>query len=102
MNGLSLIIPFLNESDGMEACCRTLDKFVGTLRFPVELVFVDDGSTDGTGDIIRACRFEHAADTKLVTLSHNCGSHAAIRAGLLNTAYESCTCGRRRRNSPPS
>lgn len=79
---LSLLVPAYNEVDGVA-------ELVGFWRevaeaFPeleVELVVVDDGSTDGTSDVIVALT---AADENVlvVSLSRNFGSHAALTAGL--------------------
>lgn len=89
--GISIIIPFLNEADGIELFCQVLDEHSRKLNFKLELIFVDDGSEDNTGDLIREYRFLNVEDVKLLTLSKNFGSHAAIRAGVLNASYDVCT-----------
>ena len=46
---LSVIIPTLNESQNIERLCTTIaDLYKG-----IEIIVADDGSTDGTGDIVR-------------------------------------------------
>ena len=50
--GLSIVVPFLNEEDGIELFCSTLDDHASKLSFPLELVFVDDGSTDRSVEIL--------------------------------------------------
>lgn len=89
--GMSVIVPFLNEEDGIRLFCETIDEYAKTLTFPIELVFVNDGSTDRTEEILSGYRFEHVEKARLISLSKNYGSHAAIRAGLTQAGYEICT-----------
>lgn len=89
--GISVIVPFLDEKEGIELFCKILDEYSKELDFKLELIFVDDGSEDGTGDLIRKYRFLNIKNVKLLTLSKNFGSHAAIRAGVLNAFYDICT-----------
>ena len=89
--GISIVIPFLNEAEGIELCCRTMDQRIAELSFPVELIFVDDGSTDDSVSLLEQYQFQHAAGVKLVRFSRNFGSHAAIRAGIQHSTYGICT-----------
>ena len=89
--GMSVIVPFLNEAEGIELFCKEFDKYVGTLDFEIEVIFVDDGSTDGTADILREYSFENIITAKIIVLSKNYGSHAAIRAGLTRASHPICT-----------
>ena len=89
--GLSIVVPFLNEEDGIELFCSTLDDHASKLSFPLELVFVDDGSTDRSVEILGKYSFKNIKRAKLVQFSRNFGSHAAIRAGVQNAYYDICT-----------
>lgn len=89
--GLSIVVPFLNEEDGIELFCSTLDEYSTQLTFPIELVFVDDGSTDRSEEILSAYKFRNIRKAQLVRFSRNFGSHAAIRAGLRYASYPICT-----------
>ena len=76
---LSVVAPLHDEEDMVGAFhARTMAALEG-LDF--ELVLVDDGSRDGTGEQLRALA---AADerTKVVALSRNFGHQAALSAGL--------------------
>lgn len=89
--GISIIVPFLNEEEGITKFCQAIDEHVKTLDFPIEIVFVNDGSTDKTVEILREYKFVNLKKVKLVDLSKNFGSHAAIRAGVKNAYYGNCT-----------
>lgn len=90
-SGISIVVPFLNESEGIELFCSTLDAHARILTFPVELVFVDDGSTDDTVEKLKRYRFCYIANVKVIRFSRNFGSHAAIRAGFMHASFDVCT-----------
>lgn len=89
--GMSIVIPFLNEEEGILTYCETLDEYAQKIIFKLELIFVDDGSSDNTGELIQKYKFRHIDNVKVLTLSKNYGSHAAIRAGVLYAKYGICT-----------
>lgn len=89
--GISIIIPFLNEEENAVRFCNALDQFRQQTHYPIELVFVDDGSTDQTVDRLSNYQFKHIDQYKIISLSKNFGSHAAIRAGIMNGSYDFCT-----------
>lgn len=91
MEGLSIVVPFLNEYSGIEMFCAELDQYAEKVTFPIELVFVDDGSDDNTDILIHKYQFSKIKKAKVITLSKNFGSHAAIRAGVSNSYYDVCT-----------
>jgi dolichol-phosphate mannosyltransferase len=76
---LSVVAPLHDEEDMVAAFHARTVAALGSL--PFELVLVDDGSRDRTGELLRALA---AADprVKLVALSRNFGHQAAISAGL--------------------
>lgn len=80
---VSLVIPVLNEADNVLHLWERLSAVVaglGAHRF--EVVFVDDGSTDGTPEKIRALSASETLGWKLVSFSRNFGHQAAISAGM--------------------
>ena len=46
--GMSVIVPFLNEEKAIPIFCDAMDRFISELPFPVEIIFVNDGSRDKT------------------------------------------------------
>jgi len=73
---LSVIIPIYNERDTLE---EIISRVLAT-GIPDELVLIDDGSTDGTVDIVK--NFEGKEGFKVRLLKKNQGKGAAVRCGL--------------------
>lgn len=79
---LSVVIPVLNEERGIAALLSRLMPVLEASGETWEVVFVDDGSTDGT---LQALRAENRRDhrIKAISLSRNFGKEVAVAAGLL-------------------
>ena len=86
MDMISIVVPFFNEEDCIFQYCNFIDEFSKDRAFEVEIVFVDDGSTDNTCNIITSYNFTNCQNIKLLRLSKNYGSHAAIRAGIFHAS----------------
>ncbi len=91
VKGISVVVPFLNEEEIIDRFCATLDTYQKSFSTPLELVFVDDGSQDHTVSKIKSYKFQYIQKIKIVSLSKNYGSHAAIRAGLLHASFNTAT-----------
>ncbi|HVY76311.1 MAG TPA: glycosyltransferase [Puia sp.] len=79
---VSLIIPIYNEYEGIPYLVDSLNQFFGQHpEWRSEVVFVNDGSRDKSVERLeQAHHFTYRA--KLISLSRNFGSHAALRAGI--------------------
>jgi glycosyltransferase involved in cell wall biosynthesis len=75
---LSVIIPCYNEADSIEEILRRVEA-VGIAR---EIVIVDDGSTDGTRDILAGIEAENRPNVHILYHDHNQGKGAAIVTGF--------------------
>jgi glycosyltransferase involved in cell wall biosynthesis len=75
---LSVIIPCYNEKSTIEEIVRRV-RNVGLVY---EIVLVDDGSTDGTRDVLAT--LETRDDLKIILHQHNMGKGAAVRTGFKN------------------
>jgi glycosyltransferase involved in cell wall biosynthesis len=82
MPRLSIIVAFLNEEPNIIPLYKRLCGILEQIRdLDVELIFVDDGSTDGSCREVRALPTSGPA-IRLVRLSRNFGAHAALAAGI--------------------
>ena len=80
---LTVVIPVYNEANGLRAHLDEILRHLAALPEGVrsDLLIVDDGSTDGTPDVVRALG-ETRDDVALLVLNRNFGKEAAIMAGL--------------------
>ncbi len=79
---LSVVIPVYNEAPTIRALIEAVEAV--PLPLDRELVIVDDGSTDGTRDILRALQPQRSG-RRLVLLDANRGKGAALRRGFRET-----------------
>ena len=78
---LSVVVPLFNEAENVRLLYEELAAELGKLGKSHEMIFVDDGSTDGTGTILEQLV---ASDEKLtvIRLRRNFGQTAALSAGI--------------------
>lgn len=75
---LSVVVPAYGEADRIGETVRRLDAALADLTGGVEVIVVDDGSSDGTADAALA-----AGADQVVVQPRNRGKGAAVRAGVL-------------------
>ena len=79
---ISVVVPCYNEEEVLLHChSRLMQVFDGTPQAEYELVYVNDGSSDGTEEILRSLH-RRSPQTRVVMLSRNFGHQAAVTAGL--------------------
>jgi len=78
---LSIVIPVYNEKENIPVLTGALEKVLDELKVSYEIIYVDDGSSDGTPEEIS--RLHHRnPQVKLISLSRNFGHQVALSAGL--------------------
>jgi dolichyl-phosphate beta-glucosyltransferase len=80
--GLTVVIPAYNEEKRLEPTLRRVAEYCRQARPAHEILVVDDGSTDGTADLVRRIAREEPS-IRLVARPANAGKGAAVRAGML-------------------
>ncbi|MCF6225661.1 MAG: glycosyltransferase family 2 protein [Xanthomonadales bacterium] len=78
---LSVIVPMFNEHEVLPQCLERLDAVIKELNITTELIFVDDGSDDGSAEYLLA-QASSSACIRIVRLSRNFGKESALTAGL--------------------
>jgi glycosyltransferase involved in cell wall biosynthesis len=73
---LSVVMPVYNEVDTLKEIIRR----VRAVEIPKEIILVDDGSTDGTRELMAS--LEDESDLRIVYHDHNRGKGAAVRTGM--------------------
>lgn len=81
--GLSMVVPVYNEVRSVKLVLEQLLEVLDRLNRPVELIVVDDGSTDGTAEILDAFSGRIRVFRHLV----NRGYGAAIKTGIGHSSY---------------
>jgi len=81
MQLLSVIVPVYNEEQVLDEFHRRLSAVLQRLDMRSEIIYVNDGSRDGTLMLVRALRARDAS-VSLIDLSRNFGKEAAMTAGF--------------------
>ncbi len=86
MKSLSIIIPVFNEGESLPSLFRELHNEFGNTSY-VEIVFVNDGSTDSSQQKIEHAILDNSS-WKMVNLYRNYGKSVALQAGIESSSGE--------------
>ena len=78
---ISIVIPLLNEEESLAELYQWLTKVLTVNRFSYEIIFVDDGSTDGSWRVIMQLA-EKDAQVRGIRFLRNYGKSQALHAGF--------------------
>jgi undecaprenyl-phosphate 4-deoxy-4-formamido-L-arabinose transferase len=79
---VSLVVPVYNEAETIREVYRRSAEALETDGRPYEILFVDDGSTDGTWSALEDIH-EHDPNVRAVRFKRNFGQHPAMHAGIV-------------------
>jgi glycosyltransferase involved in cell wall biosynthesis len=85
-DGLSILMPVYNEIERVERALR--ETLAITLPCPFEIVVVDDGSTDGTTELLRETTWP--GNVRVHFHAENAGKGAAVRTALTDARLRFC------------
>jgi polyisoprenyl-phosphate glycosyltransferase len=78
---LSIVIPMFNERESVSTLLARLMPIAARVDLNYELILVDDGSTDGTGELLKEAAWRNGR-IRVLLFSRNFGHQAAVTAGL--------------------
>lgn len=83
MKGISVVVPVFNEEGNVRELHREIVEICEKENYNYEIIFVDDGSSDGTGRICKELR-----PLKYIRMRKNFGQTAAMDAGIKASQYD--------------
>ncbi len=84
---MTIIIPVYNESDNLDRVKNTFDKYLSESKIKSKVLFIDDGSKDGSFEkIIDICK--NNSNYEYIKFDRNYGLSTAIKAGIDNIKTE--------------
>jgi polyisoprenyl-phosphate glycosyltransferase len=78
---ISIVVPACNEEGNIPVLVDALENVLSKLNYDYQLIFVDDGSTDGTLALLKAISISKP-HIRYIGLSRNFGHQNALKAGL--------------------
>ena len=85
---LSLVVPCYNEEENIEAFYREVKNVFDKKAYDYEIIFVNDGSKDGTQKELERIFAERSANVVVVNFSRNFGKEAGMYAGFKKSCGE--------------
>ena len=79
---ISIIVPCFNEEEVLPIYIKEMESIIGGMKTArVEIIFVDDGSTDGTLELLKQFH-RRSRFFRYLSFSRNFGKEAAMYAGM--------------------
>ena len=85
---ISIVIPLFDEEPNLEELKERLDRVLPELSDRYEILFVDDGSRDGSYGLLRELHAKDPVHTRVLRFRRNFGKSAALAAGFEHSRYE--------------
>lgn len=98
---VSIVVPVFNSRETLSRLC---DQLVAELVDvdQLQLILVDDGSTDGSADLCAEMRARYPSCVEFVQLARNFGEHNAVLAGIKHATGDFCVIMDDDLQNPPS
>ena len=84
---ISVVVSLYNECPALDELCSRLTSVLNSLQLTYEIIFIDDGSTDGSIEKLREFRSIYPA-VRYIRFRRNFGKSAALAAGFRAARYD--------------
>ena len=85
---VSIVIPVYNERENFPELPRRCLAVGRAMQRPWELLLVDDGSRDGSADLLERAALDYPGEVRALLLNRNYGQHSAVLCGLAQARGE--------------
>jgi glycosyltransferase involved in cell wall biosynthesis len=79
---VSIVVPLLNEEESLRELFTLINETMQRIKKSYEIIFVDDGSTDGSFEVLTALHTQYPTIIKAIRFRRNFGKSAALSAGF--------------------
>jgi glycosyltransferase involved in cell wall biosynthesis len=79
---VSIVVPLLNEEESLRELFTLINETMRRIKMSCEIIFVDDGSTDRSFEVLTALHTENPHIIKAIRFRRNFGKSAALSAGF--------------------
>ncbi|MDO8669057.1 MAG: glycosyltransferase family 2 protein [Candidatus Buchananbacteria bacterium] len=87
INQLSVFFPCINEEGNIENTVRKAEEVLNKLKLKYEIIIIDDGSTDRTGQIADGLARKNS-NIRVIHHPKNLGYGEALKSGFYNARYD--------------
>ena len=82
MKDISIVIPVYNEEESLPPLMNWINKVMREHKYQYEVIYVDDGSSDTSWDVISKLKDEFDRNIKAIKFRRNYGKSAALKIGF--------------------
>ncbi|MBP3643529.1 MAG: glycosyltransferase family 2 protein [Alistipes sp.] len=79
---ISVVVPLYNEEESLPELVQWIDRVCKSEGLSYEIIMVDDGSTDGSWQVVESLKMQYGASIKAIHFMRNYGKSAALYCGF--------------------